>query len=185
MSVSKSKSSSFSQVSSFTDILLLIIFYILLFIINSSLALRVHLPVFSVFKNDTLNDPYIDLKRRINGLKSYLPSMQWPVWAGLYSVCESTWATPDFACKLPASRDSLIRASAKVSAKSIFYITNIEQLEIPPNRCSWGGHDCFTAKSRAAETHPSSLLYSEGLNLWSCWFLCRQRCQIWLQPSPG
>lgn len=138
------KTSSFSEVSFFTDMLLIINFYILLFIINSSLALCVHLPVFSVFQNHMVNDPYVDLKWRINGLKSYFPSMQCPVRAGLYSVDESTWGMPDFACKLPPSRESLLRALAEVSTTSILYITNIEQLEILPNGHSWGGHDCFT-----------------------------------------
>jgi len=37
---------------------------------------------------------------------------------------------PDLACKLPPSRESLIRALATVSSKSILYITNIGQLEM-------------------------------------------------------
>lgn len=115
-----------------------------------------------------INDPYIALKWRINGLKSYFPSMQRPVWAGLYSVYGSTWGVPDFACKLPPSRESLIRSLAKVSAKSILYITNIEQLEILPNRCSWGEHECFTQPTvRYSRDASKLLLYSECFNLWS------------------
>lgn len=124
--------------------------------------------VFFFLPPPMINDPYIALKWRINGLKSYFPSMQRPVWAGLYSVYGSTWGVPDFACKLPPSRESLIRSLAKVSAKSILYITNIEQLEILPNRCSWGEHECFTQPTvRYSRDASKLLLYSECFNLWS------------------
>lgn len=41
-------------------------------------------------------------------------------------------------CAIYPSQESLIRTSAKVPAKSILYITNMEHLEIQSNRCWWG-----------------------------------------------
>lgn len=153
----------------FIHILHVINFYMLLFTINSFLALCVHLPVFSAFQNYMVNDLYIDLKWRLNGLKSYIPSMWRPVWAGLYYIYGITRGMPDFECKLFLSRESLIRALTKVSAKSVLCITNTEKLEILSNRRSRGGHDCFTQLTVAYSRDASKLsLYSECFNLWSC-----------------